>query len=62
MERLAEFVGRLYLLLIAVVLDHPKWLPRGLRDHCRAALDEIYPAVYHLQVLLYSGGRDDPRP
>ena len=58
LDRLAQFVGRLYLLLITVVLDHPRWLPRDLRPRFEGALLEAYPAVQELQAILGDPGRD----
>jgi hypothetical protein len=58
---LAKFVGRLYLLLISVVYDHPRWLPRALRNEYRAALAEVYPSVWELQRQLLETGTGDDR-
>jgi hypothetical protein len=52
LRRLAEFVGRLYLLLVTVVFDHPRWLPREQRANYQRALREVYPSVHQLQTAL----------
>lgn len=51
-SQLASFVGRLYLLLVTVVYDHSRWLPKALRDDYKAALAEVYPSVWELQTAL----------
>jgi hypothetical protein len=55
---LAEFVGRVYLLLVTVVYDHPRWLPKDLREGYKAALADVYPSVYELQTVLLNPERD----
>jgi hypothetical protein len=59
-RRLAEFVGRLYLLLVTVVYDHPRWLRKDLRRYYRSALLAVYPAVRNLQAAL-NDPQVDPR-
>jgi hypothetical protein len=58
LRRLAEFVGRLYLLLVTVVYDHPRWLPPELRSRYQAALAEVSPNVQRLQATLLNPNLD----
>jgi hypothetical protein len=60
-ERLAEFVGRLLLLLVAIVHDHPRWLPKRLREEYRVALAAAYPSIQKLQATLLDPEANDRR-
>jgi hypothetical protein len=56
--QLAEFDGRLYLLLVTVVYDHANWLPPALRMNFRHALSAAYTSVHELQNLLRNPDSD----